>query len=73
MAELCKLALTCDWNEAQLADNLRDKFVVGLYNEHLLQQLLTHDHKKSLEDLLQHALTFEAAEQESFKCADTNG
>ena len=25
----------------------------------------THDHKKLLKDLLQHALTFEAAEQES--------
>ena len=32
VAELRKLALTCDWNEAQLADNLRDKFVMGLYN-----------------------------------------
>ena len=51
VAELHKLALTCDWNEAQLADNLRDKFVMGLYNERLLQQLLTHDHKKPLEDL----------------------
>ena len=71
VAELRKLALTCDWNEAQLADNLRDKFVMGLYNEHLLQQLLTHDHKKSLEDLFQHALTFEAAEQESLKHAET--
>ena len=70
-AELRKLALTCDWNEAQLADNLRDKFMMGLYSECLLQQLLTHDHKKSLEDLFQHALTFEAAEQESLKCAET--
>ena len=71
VAELSKLALTCDWNEAQLADNLRYKFVMGLYNECLLQQMLTHDHKKSLEDLFQHALTFEAAEQESLKCAET--
>ena len=62
VAELRKLALMCDWNEAQLADNLRDKFVMGLYSECLLQQLLTHDHKKSLKDLFQHALTFEAAE-----------
>lgn len=45
--------------------------MMGLYNEHLLQQLLTHDHKKLLEDLLQHAFTFEAMEQESFKRADT--
>ena len=71
VAELRRLALTCDWNEAQLADNLRDKFVMGLYNERLLQQLLTHDHKKSLEDLFQHALTFEAAEKESLQRAET--
>ena len=44
--------------------------MMGLYNEHLLQQLLTHDHKKSLEDLFQHALTFKAAEQESLKHAE---
>ena len=30
---------------------------------------VTHDHKKPLEDLFQHALTFEAAEQESLKHA----
>ena len=58
----------CNWNLAQLADNLRDKFVMGLYNEHLLQQLLSQDHKKSLEDLFQHALTFEA---ESLKRAES--
>jgi len=40
---------------------------MGLYNEHLLQQLLTQDHKKYLEDLFQQALTFEAAEQELLK------
>ena len=72
MAELRKLALTCDWNEAQLADKLRDKFVMGLYNEHLLQQLLTNDHKKPLEDLFKHALTFEAVEQKSLKCAENS-
>ena len=72
VAELRKLALTCDWNEAQLADNLRDKFVMGLYNERFLQQLLTHDHKKPLEDLFQHALIFEAAEQESLKRAENS-
>jgi len=42
-----------------------------LYNECLLQQLLTQDHKTSLEDLFQQALTFEAAEQESLKCAES--
>ena len=62
LAKLHKLALTCDWNEAQLVNNLRDKFMIGLYNKHLLQQLLTHDHKKSLKDLFQHPLTFKAAE-----------
>ena len=66
VAELRRLALTCDWNEAQLADNLRDKFVMRLYNEHLLQKLLTHDHKKLLEDLFQHSLTLEAAEKDRF-------
>ena len=45
---------------------------MGLYSERLLQQLLKHDHKKSLEDLFQHTLTFEAAEQESLKCAETS-
>ena len=32
--------------------------------------ILTHDHKKSLEDLFQHALTFKATEQESLKRAE---
>ena len=41
LAELQKLATTCDWKEEQLAENLRDKFVMGLHNERLLQQLLT--------------------------------
>ena len=44
---------------------------MGLYNKRLLQQLLSQDHKKPLEDLYQHALTFEAAEQESLKSADS--
>ena len=35
VAELRQLALTCNWNEAQLADDLRDKLVMGLYNERL--------------------------------------
>ena len=61
----------CDWTEAQLADNLRDKFVMGLYNKCLLQQLLTHNHKKPLEDLFQHAFTFKAAEHESLEHAET--
>ena len=45
--------------------------MMGLYNEHLLQQLLTRDHKKSIDNLFQHALTFKAAEQDSLKHAET--
>ena len=33
LAELCQLSATCDWTELQIADNLRDKFVMGLKNE----------------------------------------
>ena len=51
LAELRKLAVTCDWTKEQLGNNLRDKFVIGLHNERLLQQLLTQDHKKSLDEL----------------------
>ena len=51
LAELSKLAVTCDWTEEQLANNLRYKFVMGLHNERLLQQLLTQDHKKPLDEL----------------------
>ena len=36
---------------------------MGLKNEGLLQQLLTKDHKKPLEELFQLALTFEAEEK----------
>ena len=31
LAELRKLAVTCGWTEKQLAENLRDKFVMGLH------------------------------------------
>ena len=72
LAKLRKLAITCDWTEEQLAENLQDKFVMGLHNEHLLQQLLTQDHKKPLEDLFRLAQTVEAAEKESFRWADEN-
>ena len=40
VAELCKLVLTCDWNEAQLANNLIDKFMMGLYSERLCSNYL---------------------------------
>lgn len=70
IAELRRLAATCDWSEEHLEGNLRDKFVMGLRNERLLQQLLTQDHKKPLTELLELASTFEAAERESFKRAD---
>ena len=56
----------------KLADNLRDKFVMGLQNERLLQQLLTQDHTKSLDDLFQLAVTFEAAKHETVQRSQTN-
>ena len=52
IAELRYLAATCDWTEVQLADNIHETFVMGLQNECLLQQLLSQDHKKPLEELL---------------------
>ena len=67
IAELRRLAATCEWSEEHLGENLRDKFVMGLRNERLLQQLLTQDHKKPLADLLELAGTFEAAEREIVK------
>ena len=70
LAELWKVANTCDWTNAQLTKNLWDKFVIGLCNEHLLQQLLTEDHKKPLDDLFQLATTVEAAEKKSFRWAE---
>ena len=38
---------------------------MGLQNKRLLQQLLTQDHNKSLDDLFQLAVTFEAAKCET--------
>ena len=67
-----RLASTCQWSEGYLADNLRDKFVMGLRNERLLQQLLTQDHTKSLDNLFQLAITFEAAERETVQRSQTN-
>ena len=72
LAELRRLASTCQWSEEYLADNLRDKFVMGLRNERLLQQLLTQDHTKSLDDLFQLAITFEAAERETVQRSQTS-
>ena len=45
---------------------------MGLHSERLLQQLLTQDHKKPLDDLFHLAQTVEAAEKESFRWADEN-
>ena len=39
LAELRRLLATCDWTEPQIADNLCVKFIMGLKNECLLQQL----------------------------------
>ena len=70
LAELRKLAASCDWSQEQLSENLRDKFVMGIYSERLLQQLLTQDHKKPLDELFELARTFEVAEKESLKRAE---
>ena len=45
---------------------------MGLKNECLLQQLLTKDHKKPLEELFQLALIFKTANKESLKWADAS-
>ena len=52
------------------AENLQDKFVMGIHNEWLLQQLLIQDHKKALEELFELARTFEVAERESLRRAE---
>ena len=57
IAELRRLAATCEWSEEHLGENLCDKFVMGLRNERLLQQLLMQDHRKPLADLLELART----------------
>ena len=72
IAELQRLAITCEWSEEHLEDNFRDKFVMGLRNERLLQQLLTQDHMKPLVELIELTQTFEAAERESLKRVDAN-
>ena len=72
IAELRRLAATCEWSAEHLENNLRDKFVMGLRIERLLQQLLTQDHKKPLAELMELAHTFEAAKRESLKRVDTN-
>jgi len=71
IAKLQCLAVMCKWSEQHLEDNLRDKFVMGLQNECLLQQLLTQDHTKPFAELMELAHTFEAAKRELFKCVDT--
>ena len=70
--------LNCgDWQQLAGPKNIfwrtiRDKFVIGLQNESLLQQLLTQDHRKPLAELMELAHKFEAAERESLKCVDIN-
>ena len=65
IAELRRLAVTCEWSEQHLEDNLQDKFIMGLRNECLLQQLLTQDHMKPLAELMELAHIFEAAENKT--------
>ena len=45
---------------------------MGLRNERLLQQLLTQDHNRPLDNLFQFALTVKAAENESFRLQRTS-
>ena len=45
---------------------------MGLRNERLLQQLLTQDHTKSLDELFQLAATFEAAESETVQRTESS-
>ena len=45
---------------------------MGIHNERLLQQLLTQDHRKALEELFELARTFEVAEKESLRRAEDN-
>ena len=72
LAELRRLVSTCQWSEEHLTDNLHDKFVMGLRNERILQQLLTQDHTKSLDELFQLATTIEAAERETVKRSEVD-
>ena len=72
ISKLRQLATTCEWSEEHLGENFHDKFVMGLRNERLLQQLLTQDHKKPLADLLELAHIFEAAELETVKQGDAD-
>ena len=57
LSELRRLSLSCEWPEAYLKENLQDKFVMGIYNKRLLQQLLTQEHTKSLDEMFQLAAT----------------
>ena len=45
---------------------------MGLKNERILQQLLTQDHTKSLDELFQLATTIEAAERETVKRSEVD-
>ena len=67
LAKFCRLASSCQWSAEYLADNLCDKFVIGLRNERLLLQLLTQDHPKTLDELFQLAATFEVAKHEAIQ------
>jgi len=46
--------------------------MMGQRNERLLQKLLSQDHKKPLEELLELASTFKPAERKSFKRDDSD-
>ena len=74
LAEIRRLASTCQWSEGYLADNLRDKFVMGLRNERILQQLYSRriTQNRWMNSSMQLATTIEAAERETVKRSEVD-
>ncbi|XP_063635203.1 uncharacterized protein LOC134805952 [Cydia splendana] len=60
-AELKKLTKDCDFQEANLKDNLRDQFVCGIRNDSIRQKLFTEDNL-TFERAFKMAVAMEAAE-----------
>ena len=64
-AELKALGRTCEWQAAQLACNLGDRFVTGLANPKMIEKLLPLPITKTINELLVQAKLFETANEES--------
>ncbi|XP_061708233.1 uncharacterized protein K02A2.6-like [Cydia pomonella] len=60
-AELKKLTKDCDFQEASLKENLRDRFVCGIRNDSIRQKLFTEDNL-TFERAFKMAVAMEAAE-----------